>query len=177
MLRKLRKRDSLVERTPGSFYLKSKAFLHFHSATEFAKTASLHICRCDLNPIRRPVERLSCGQVLLLRHAKRHWGAHPARDAGNVRNGNDRQPNARHPAGREGLANAGRIAAGPGVYQRDRGETFSNKDEALYHVGAKAERSFAFPRTTQHNTHFILLIKSTTKAAQYSPATSSSFGE
>jgi len=30
MLRKLRKRDSLVERTPGSFYLKSKAFLHFH---------------------------------------------------------------------------------------------------------------------------------------------------
>jgi len=40
------------------------------------------------------------------------------------------------------ISNAGRIAAGPGAYQRDRGETFSNKDEMLYHVGAKAERSF-----------------------------------
>src|SRR5262245_29664422 len=34
-----------------------------------------------------------------------------------------------------------------------------------------------FPQTTQHNTHCNLLIKSTTKAAQYSPATSSSLGE
>ena len=40
------------------------------------------------------------------------------------------------------ISNAGRIAAGPGAYQRDRGDTFSNKDELLYHVGAKAERSF-----------------------------------
>jgi len=40
------------------------------------------------------------------------------------------------------ISNAGRIAAGPGAYQRDGGETFSNTEEAAYHVGAKAERSF-----------------------------------
>ena len=40
------------------------------------------------------------------------------------------------------ISNAGRIAAGPGAYQRDRGETYSNIDEELYHVGAKAERAF-----------------------------------
>ncbi len=28
------------------------------------------------------------------------------------------------------------------AYQRDRGETFSNKNETLYHVGAKTEKSF-----------------------------------
>jgi hypothetical protein len=30
LLRQLRKYSSLVERTPGSFYRKSKAYLHFH---------------------------------------------------------------------------------------------------------------------------------------------------
>lgn len=30
LLDELRKLDRLVERTPGAFYLKSKAFLHFH---------------------------------------------------------------------------------------------------------------------------------------------------
>jgi hypothetical protein len=30
MLRVLRAQGTLVERTPGSFYRKSKAFLHFH---------------------------------------------------------------------------------------------------------------------------------------------------
>jgi hypothetical protein len=30
LLRQLRAYSSLVERTPGSFYRKSKAFLHFH---------------------------------------------------------------------------------------------------------------------------------------------------
>ncbi len=40
------------------------------------------------------------------------------------------------------ISNAGRRAAGPGAYQRDRGETFSNKDEVSYHVGAKAEHTF-----------------------------------
>lgn len=30
LLRRLRKQSSLVERTPGSFYRKSKAYLHFH---------------------------------------------------------------------------------------------------------------------------------------------------
>jgi hypothetical protein len=30
MLRKVRAHGSLVERTPGSFYRKSKAYLHFH---------------------------------------------------------------------------------------------------------------------------------------------------
>jgi len=30
MLRQLRKNSMLVERTPGSFYRKSKAYLHFH---------------------------------------------------------------------------------------------------------------------------------------------------
>jgi hypothetical protein len=30
VLRVLRAHDALTERTPGSFYLKSKAFLHFH---------------------------------------------------------------------------------------------------------------------------------------------------
>jgi hypothetical protein len=30
MLRQLRKDATLVERTPGCFYRKSKAFLHFH---------------------------------------------------------------------------------------------------------------------------------------------------
>lgn len=30
VLRALRVHDALTERTPGSFYLKSKAFLHFH---------------------------------------------------------------------------------------------------------------------------------------------------
>ena len=30
LLQKLRKQTSLVERTPGSFYRKSKAYLHFH---------------------------------------------------------------------------------------------------------------------------------------------------
>jgi len=30
LLRKVRQHSSLVERTPGSFYRKSKAFLHFH---------------------------------------------------------------------------------------------------------------------------------------------------
>lgn len=40
------------------------------------------------------------------------------------------------------ISNAGRNTANPGEYQRDRGETFSNKDEVLYHVGAKAERAF-----------------------------------
>ncbi len=30
LLKDLRKRDCLFERTPGSFYIKSKAFLHFH---------------------------------------------------------------------------------------------------------------------------------------------------
>ena len=30
MLRQLRKDSSLVETTPGSFYRKSKAYLHFH---------------------------------------------------------------------------------------------------------------------------------------------------
>ena len=40
------------------------------------------------------------------------------------------------------ISNAGRIAAGPGAYQRDRGETFSNKEELLYHIGAKIKQSF-----------------------------------
>ena len=40
------------------------------------------------------------------------------------------------------ISNAGRIFAGNGAYQRDRGETYSNKDEVAYHVGAKAERAF-----------------------------------
>lgn len=30
LLRRVRQYSSLVERTPGSFYRKSKAFLHFH---------------------------------------------------------------------------------------------------------------------------------------------------
>lgn len=30
MLRKLRARNDLIERTPGTFYRKSQAFLHFH---------------------------------------------------------------------------------------------------------------------------------------------------
>jgi hypothetical protein len=30
MLRELRRHRALVERTPGSFYRKSKAYLHFH---------------------------------------------------------------------------------------------------------------------------------------------------
>lgn len=30
LLDELRKLDRLAERTPGAFYLKSKAFLHFH---------------------------------------------------------------------------------------------------------------------------------------------------
>jgi len=30
LLRQIRKHDLLVEKTPGSFYLSSKAFLHFH---------------------------------------------------------------------------------------------------------------------------------------------------
>jgi hypothetical protein len=30
VLRALRKHGALIERTPGSFYLKSSAFLHFH---------------------------------------------------------------------------------------------------------------------------------------------------
>jgi len=30
LLQKLRSRARLVERTPGAFYFKSKAFLHFH---------------------------------------------------------------------------------------------------------------------------------------------------
>jgi hypothetical protein len=30
MLRELRARDDLVEKTPGSFYFRSSAFLHFH---------------------------------------------------------------------------------------------------------------------------------------------------
>ena len=30
VLRQLRAHRALVERTPGSFYFKSKAFLHFH---------------------------------------------------------------------------------------------------------------------------------------------------
>ncbi|HKO69080.1 MAG TPA: hypothetical protein VJU53_14870 [Burkholderiaceae bacterium] len=30
LLQKLREQRSLVERTPGSFYRKSKAYLHFH---------------------------------------------------------------------------------------------------------------------------------------------------
>jgi hypothetical protein len=30
LLRKIRQQPSLVERTPGSFYRKSKAYLHFH---------------------------------------------------------------------------------------------------------------------------------------------------
>jgi hypothetical protein len=33
MLRQLRKDSTLVERTPGSFYRKSKAYLHFHEDT------------------------------------------------------------------------------------------------------------------------------------------------
>ncbi len=32
LLQKLRSRDRLVERSPGAFYFKSKAFLHFHHA-------------------------------------------------------------------------------------------------------------------------------------------------
>lgn len=40
------------------------------------------------------------------------------------------------------ISHAGRVAAGPDAYQRDRGETFSNTNEVLYHVGAKAERAF-----------------------------------
>lgn len=30
LLRKIREHASLIERTPGSFYRKSKAYLHFH---------------------------------------------------------------------------------------------------------------------------------------------------
>lgn len=30
LLRKVRENASLIERTPGSFYRKSKAYLHFH---------------------------------------------------------------------------------------------------------------------------------------------------
>ena len=30
VLREIRKYDVLIEKTPGSFYLRSKAFLHFH---------------------------------------------------------------------------------------------------------------------------------------------------
>jgi hexokinase len=30
VLRQIRKHDALIEKTPGSFYLRSKAFLHFH---------------------------------------------------------------------------------------------------------------------------------------------------
>ncbi len=33
LLRQLREYSSLVERTPGSFYRKSKAYLHFHEDT------------------------------------------------------------------------------------------------------------------------------------------------
>ena len=33
LLRQLRKNSSLVERTPGSFYRRSKAYLHFHEDT------------------------------------------------------------------------------------------------------------------------------------------------
>jgi hypothetical protein len=33
LLRQLRRQSSLVERTPGSFYRKSKAYLHFHEDT------------------------------------------------------------------------------------------------------------------------------------------------
>lgn len=40
------------------------------------------------------------------------------------------------------ISHAGRTSAGPGAYQRDRGETYSNTNEVLYHVGAKAERAF-----------------------------------
>jgi len=39
------------------------------------------------------------------------------------------------------ISNAGRVFAGPGAYQRDRGDTFSNKDEIDYHVGAKTEQA------------------------------------
>jgi len=30
VLRQLRQHDALIEKTPGSFYLRSKALLHFH---------------------------------------------------------------------------------------------------------------------------------------------------
>ena len=33
LLRQLRESSTLVERTPGSFYRKSKAYLHFHEDT------------------------------------------------------------------------------------------------------------------------------------------------
>jgi hypothetical protein len=33
LLRRIRQHSSLVERTPGSFYRKSKAYLHFHEDT------------------------------------------------------------------------------------------------------------------------------------------------
>lgn len=36
MLRQLRADSALVERTPGSFYRKSKAYLHFHEDTSGA---------------------------------------------------------------------------------------------------------------------------------------------
>lgn len=40
------------------------------------------------------------------------------------------------------ISNAGRELAGPGAYQRDRGQTYSNKAETAYNVGAKTERAF-----------------------------------
>jgi hypothetical protein len=40
------------------------------------------------------------------------------------------------------ISNARRNMAGPGADQRDRGETFSNHEEVVYRVGAKAERVF-----------------------------------
>jgi hypothetical protein len=44
------------------------------------------------------------------------------------------------------ISNAGRKMAGPGAYQRDKGETFSNQEEVSYHVGAKAERAYLVAR-------------------------------
>jgi hypothetical protein len=34
LLSKLRRQPGLIERTPGSFYLRSRAFLHFHEDVE-----------------------------------------------------------------------------------------------------------------------------------------------
>ena len=45
LLRKVREHASLVERTPGSFYRKSKAYLHFH------EDASGTYADIKLNPV------------------------------------------------------------------------------------------------------------------------------
>jgi len=79
MLRQLRKNPTLVERTPGCFYRKSKAYLHFHEEASgtYGKGDFIYLKNDDEYQCpagERAIHRFSCEEDGLLVTWKRCSG-------------------------------------------------------------------------------------------------------